>query len=143
MTPKQRAERAAQAMWSEDQAATWFGMSLDHIDEGEAVLSLEVKPHHTNGLGICHGGVTFALADGAFAFACNSRNQISVAQHNSISYVAPAKLGDKLKAEAREVHLRGKNGIYDVRVTNQSNTVIAEFRGSSRAVSGQLFEEEK
>jgi len=143
LTAKQRAERAAAAMWSEDRASAWMGMSLDHVDEGCATLSLEVAKHHTNGHGMCHGGVIFALADSAFAFACNSRNQASVAQQNSITYIAPAALGDVLTAEAREVSLQGRSGLYDVRVTNQEGTTIAEFRGGSRSVPGTLFDEEE
>ncbi|CAD0187025.1 Acyl-coenzyme A thioesterase PaaI [Ruegeria sp. THAF57] len=141
MTPKERAERAAHAMWREDNASRWVGMRIDDVDEGRATLSMMIEKHHTNGHGICHGGVIFMLADSAFAFACNSKNQSTVAQHNDISYIAPGRLGDRLFAEAREVSLTGRNGIYDVTVTNQKNTVIAEFRGCSRAIPGQLFEE--
>lgn len=141
ITPKERAEKSAEAMWSNDRASLWFGMKIDEVDEGFASLSLKIEPHHTNGHGICHGGVTYALADSAFAFACNSRNQSSVAQHNSMTYVAPAKLGDQLTARAREVSLTGRNGIYDVEVTNQVGDMIAAFRGCSRSIRGSLFEE--
>jgi len=141
MTPKERARKSADVMWASDKASVWFGMSIDAVDEGYAVLSLTVCEQHLNGLAICHGGVTFALADSAFAFACNSRNQATVAQHNSISYLAAAKLGDVLKAEAKEISQQGRNGIFDVNVTNQSGTVIAIFRGCSRTVRGHLFEE--
>ena len=122
-------------------ASTWFGMSLDDIDEGRAVMSLTIEPHHANGHGICHGGVTFSLADSAFAFACNSRNRSTVAQHNMISYIAPGRIGDRLSAHAEEVTLNGRNGIYDVRVTNQDGQLIAEMRGISRAIKGQHFDE--
>lgn len=141
MTPKERAERSARAMWSDDNASAWIGMKLENVDEGRAVLSLEIQPHHANGHGICHGGVTFALADSTFAFACNSRNQSTVAQHNMISYIAPGRIGDTLTATAEEVSLTGRSGIYDVRVTNQDGTLIAEMRGFSRAIKGTLFEE--
>lgn len=142
MTPKQRAERAAAVMWADDAASAWVGMQLDHVDAGSATLSLRVAAHHCNGHGICHGGVTFMLADSAFAFACNSRNQATVAQHNVISYLAPAQLGDRLSATAKELSLTGRNGIYDVKVTDQTGKVIAEFRGMSRAIKGQLFDED-
>lgn len=141
MTPKQRAEKSAKTMWANDKASVWFGMSIVSVDEGYALLSLTVSKDHLNGLDICHGGVTFALADSAFAFACNSRNQATVAQHNNISYLAAAKLGDVLQAEAKEISREGRNGIYDVLVTNQDDTVIAIFRGCSRMVRGHLFEE--
>ena len=141
MTPKDRAEKSAAAMWAQDNASKWAGMEITHMDEGEAVLELTVAPHHCNGHGICHGGVTFMLADSAFAFACNSRNQSTVAQHNVISFTAPGRTGDRLIASAREVSLTGRSGIYDVKVTNQDGATIAEFRGFSRAIKGQLFDE--
>jgi acyl-CoA thioesterase len=128
-------------MWKNDHSSQWFGMQIMDVDEGSATLSLVVQKHHTNGHGMCHGGVTFTLADSAFAFACNSRNQATVAQHNSITYIAPANLGDTLIATASEVSLVGKSGIYDVTVSNQDGSVIAEFRGSSRSIRGDLFEE--
>ena len=141
MTPKERAQKSAETMWNNDQASAWFGMRIDEIDEGFAVLSLTVEKKHTNGHGICHGGVTFALADSAFAFACNSRNQSTVAQHNTISYTAAVKLGDVLTATANEISLIGRNGIYDVEVSNQEGLAVAQFRGCSRAIRGTLFEE--
>ena len=141
LTPQQRAEKSAAGMWEGDNAARWFGMEIVEVGEGRAVLEMTVGPHHANGHAICHGGVTFSLADTAFAYACNSRNQSTVAQHNFISYLAPGRLGDRLRAEATELSLTGRSGIYDVKVTNQSGTVIAEFRGISRAISGHLFDE--
>lgn len=141
MTPKQRAERSARAMWQDDRASQWFGMRIVEVDEGRAVMDMTVAPEHCNGHGICHGGVTFTLADSAFAFACNSRNQVTVAQHNVISYLAPGHEGDVLTAVARETDLSGRNGIYDVTVTNQDGRKIAEFRGFSRAIRGTLFDE--
>ena len=141
MTPKERATRAAAAMWSDDRASQWLGMTLVSVDDGTAIMSLTVQPHHCNGLGICHGGITFSLADSCFAFACNSRNQATVAQNNMITFTAPAKVGDVLTATAQEVSLTGRSGIYDVRVENQHGTTIAEMRGLSRAIKGQLFTE--
>ncbi|MFK7860783.1 MAG: hydroxyphenylacetyl-CoA thioesterase PaaI [Granulosicoccus sp.] len=141
MTPKERAERSAEAMLANDQASAWFGMELLEIDEDVAVMRLTVKNHHANGLGICHGGVTFALADSAFAVACNSRNQSTVAQHNTISYIAPAKIGDTLTATATQMSLAGRSGITDVVIKNQNSETIAFFRGASRAVKGHLFDE--
>lgn len=142
MTPKARAEHSAEAMWGNDDASKWFGMALGDVDEGRAVMALTVQPHHCNGHAICHGGVIFSLADSAFAFACNSRNQNTVAQHNNISFLAPGKEGDLLTATAREVYLKGRSGIYDIVVENQDGTRIAEMRGHSRAIPGTLFEEE-
>ncbi len=129
-------------MWANDKAAHWVGMTLDHVDEAAAVLSLTVEPHHCNGLSICHGGLIFALADTAFAYACNSRNQSTVAQHNMISFVTSARVSDHLTATATEISLTGRSGVYDVRVTNQDGKTIAEMRGMSRSIKGQLFTEE-
>jgi acyl-CoA thioesterase len=141
MDPKVRAERASAAMWAEDNASKWAGMEITHIDEGVATLEMTVEPHHCNGHGICHGGVTFMLADSAFAFACNSRNQVTVAQHNSITYIASGRLGDRLRASATEISLTGRSGITDVQVTNQAGVLIAEFRGLSRSIKGTVFDE--
>lgn len=143
MTPQDRAEKSAQAMWADDHASKWAGMSIQSVAEGKAALQLTVEKHHCNGHGICHGGVMFMLADSAFAFACNSRNQATVAQHNLISFLAPGKLGDTLTATAEEVSLTGRSGIYDVKVTTQTGQVIVEFRGISRAIKGQLFDEDE
>lgn len=142
LTPKALAEKAAAAMWASDRASQHIGMEIAEVDAGRAVLTLTVRPEHCNGHGICHGGITFMLADSAFAFACNSRNQMTVAQHNAISYLAPGQEGDVLRAEAREISLNGRSGLYDVTVTNQDNRVIAAFRGASRAVKGAVFEED-
>ena len=128
-------------MWQSDNSSQWIGITIDDVDEGTATLSLTVKKHHTNGHDMCHGGIIFTLADSAFAFACNSRNQAAVAQHNTITYIMPAALNDKLIARAKEVSLVGKNGIYDVNVMNQDGLKIAEFRGCSRAIRGQIFDE--
>ena len=138
---QERAEKSAAAMWANDNASKWFGAELSSVSEGHAEAVLTVAPHHANGLGKCHGGVIFALADSAFAFACNSRNQATVAQHNSITYIAPGEVGDQLTAIAQEVSLQGRSGIYDVAVTNQDGVLVARFTGLSRSVKGQHFEE--
>jgi len=141
LTPQERATRSATAMWASDDASKWVGMALAEVSPGHAVATLAVEKHHTNGHDICHGGVIFTLADSAFAFACNSYNKLAVAQHNTISFIAPGMLGDVLTATAREVSLRGRSGIYDVQVARGDGTVIAEMRGCSRVVPGQHFEE--
>ena len=141
MTPKQRAQRSAEAMWNGDRASAWVGMEISQIDEGRATLTLRIREDHCNGHGIGHGGVTFMLADSAFAFACNSRNVATVAQHNTISFLAPVRHGDTLTATAVETTLKGRSGITDVTVTNQAGETIAQFRGASRALGTPLFEE--
>lgn len=142
ISDQQRAEKSAEAMWATDDASKWFGMSLEAVGPGTATLSLTVIDAQTNGHNICHGGVIFALADSAFAFACNSYNKVTVAQSNSITYVAPAKTGDRLTAMAVEIARSGRSGTWDVTVTNEEGAVIALFRGLARTISGTLFEEE-
>lgn len=142
LMPDQIARKSADAMWARDDASKWLGMTLDAVAPGMATTSFLVERHHTNGHDICHGGFIFTLADSAFAFACNSYNQLAVAQHNTISFLRPGHLGDRLRAEAREVTRTGRSGIYDVRVTDQNGHVIAEFRGASRMIEGRHFEEE-
>lgn len=142
MTPQTRAEKSAAAMWANDAASKWLGMSLDTVGPGSAVISFEVGPQHLNGHAICHGGYIFTLADSAFAFACNSYNRLVVAQQNTITYLSPAKQGERLTATAREVSLAGRSGLYDVSVTAPDGRVVAEFRGGSRQITGQHFEEQ-
>lgn len=136
MTPQELAEASAQAMWDEDSASQHLGMRLEHIAPGEATLSMTITEAMANGHGICHGGYMFTLADSAFAFACNSYNQAAVAQHCTISFLMPGRIGDRLTATAREVSRRGRSGIYDVRLTNQAGDHIGEFRGHSRTLKG-------
>ena len=135
------ARRSAEAMWARDDASKWLGLSLDEVGPGRAVMSFTVEKHHTNGHDICHGGYIFTLADSAFAFACNSYNQLAVAQHNTISFLRPGKLGERLTAVAREVTRAGRSGLYDVTVSNAEGKAIAEFRGASRVIDGRHFEE--
>lgn len=130
------ARACARAMWDDDQASQRLGMTIDHVEPGAATLSMTITPEMTNGHGTCHGGFIFALADSAFAFACNSYNQRTVAQHCSVTFIAPALRDDRLTAAASEVSRIGRDGIYDVRITNQRGEHVAEFRGHSRTVKG-------
>ncbi|MEM9061983.1 MAG: hydroxyphenylacetyl-CoA thioesterase PaaI [Pseudomonadota bacterium] len=143
LTPQERARRSAEAMWATDKASKWLGMSLDDVGPGTAEMSFTVEEHHCNGHLICHGGYIFTLADSAFAFACNSYNQVTLAQQNAITFCAPGRAGDRLTASAIEVQKAGRSGVYDVTVTNQDGTVIAVMRGNSRTVSGTNFEEDE
>lgn len=136
MSPQELAEASARAMWNDDSASQRLGMSLDHIAPGQATLSMTVTTDMSNGHGNCHGGYIFTLADSAFAFACNSYNQVAVAQHCSVTYLIPGRIGDRLTAAATEVSRRGRSGIYDIRITNQDGAHVAEFRGHSRTVKG-------
>ena len=140
-TDQERADRSATAMWDNDRASKFLGIELLSVGKGIAEMRLGVEAKHCNGHNICHGGFIFTLADSAFAFACNSYNEATVAQHNTITYVNAGRLGDELVATAREISKSGRNGIYDVDVTNQNGSLIASFRGCSRTIKGQNFPE--
>jgi acyl-CoA thioesterase len=135
------ARLSAEAMWQEDKASRSFGMTLDSVGPGVAVLSMAIRADMVNGHGTCHGGFIFMLADSAFGFACSSRGQRQVAQNCQITYLAPARLGMRLTAEARERYREDRAGIFDVTVRGEAGEVIAEFRGYCRAVPGALVPE--
>ncbi|MEO1105881.1 MAG: hydroxyphenylacetyl-CoA thioesterase PaaI [Pseudomonadota bacterium] len=135
------ASRAADALWADDRAARELGITLIMVDEGFARLSLKVRAEMTNGHSILHGGFIFTLADTAFAYACNSSGQRTVASQCTISFLAPAKFGDTLVATAREVFREGRQGITDVVVETDEGRVVAHFRGNSRTIKGSLFDE--
>lgn len=141
LTADELARRSAEAMWNNDDASKSIGISLESVAPGTATVSMNVEPRHTNGHDICHGGFIFTLADTAFAFACNSYNQVAVAQHNSITFVAPGKLGDRLTAVASEVNRGKRSGIYDATVVNQNNEIIALFRGNSRTLNATVIDD--
>jgi acyl-CoA thioesterase len=136
LSPDDLARACADAMWKEDSASQELGMEILRVGPGEAVLSMTVQPHMVNGHGIAHGGFIFLLADSAFAFACNSRNERTVAAQCDISFVRSGRLGDHLVATAREISKAGRSGIYDVRVT-VNDVTIAELRGHSRTIGGE------
>jgi acyl-CoA thioesterase len=139
MTPKEIAEKSAEALWAEDTAAKEHGMRLESVGPGFASLSMVLTKAMTNGHGIGHGGFIFLIADTAFAYACNSYNQRCVAQHGSIAYLKPAREGSRLTAAAREVRRVDRSGVYDVSVVDDEGTPIAEFRGLSRMAPGTFF----
>lgn len=142
MTPQERAERSAEAMLSTDAASKGLGMQIIHIAPGAATLTMTVRPDMLNGHLICHGGFIFSLADSAFAFACNTYNQLVVAQQNQITYLSPGRDGEQLTATAAETSRTGRSGVYDVTVTGEDGRTVALFRGLSRSVKGQHFPEE-
>ena len=130
------ARQCADAMWANDHATHGLGMELVDVGPGCATITMSVQERMANGQGICHGGFIFALADSAFAFACNAYGPITVAQHCSVTFLRPGKVGDRLIASAVERTRAGRSGIYDVSVTRADGTLIAEFRGHSRSVEG-------
>lgn len=131
------ARACAQSMWDNDLASQGLGMEIEEVKTGYARLSMTIREDMTNGQKIAHGGFIFTLADSTFAFACNTYNQFAVAQHCTITFIAPGYNGDRLTAVATERNRAGRSGIYDITVTNQSGETIAEFRGNSRTVKGQ------
>jgi acyl-CoA thioesterase len=139
MTRQELARACAEAMWAQDNASAGQGMKLVSVGPGQSEIAMPVAAHMVNGHGTCHGGFIFTLADSAFAFACNTHNQFTVAQHCSITYLAPGKAGDVLTARGLEVSRQGRGGIYDITVTNQNGVTIALFRGHSRTVKGEFF----
>jgi acyl-CoA thioesterase len=133
------ARLSAAAMWADDHASKGMGMEVLEIGPGYAQLGMTVTQRMLNGHGSCHGGFIFSLADSAFAFACNSHGQPAVAQHCTITYVTPGHLGMRLVADAKERQRGERSGIYDITVRDETGTVIAEFRGHSRTLSGRLI----
>lgn len=135
--PGQVARRSADAMWSADAASKALGMLLEHVAPGEARLSMQVRPDMVNGHDLCHGGLIAALADSAFAVACNTYGVVTVASAFEVDLLEPVRLGDTLTAHAREVVRRGRSGLYDVTV-RRGDIVVAEFRGRSRSLGRPL-----
>ena len=135
--PQQTAQWVGERMFANDPATRALGMQLLEIMPGTALLSMTVREDMLNGHQTCHGGMISALADSAFAFACNSYNEMTVASGFSIDFTAPAHLGDLLTARCTEVSRAGRTGIYDTTVTNQEGRRIALFRGRSHTFKGK------
>jgi acyl-CoA thioesterase len=133
-------EHVAERMFASDRASQSLGMAIAEVRPGAAKVTMSVRSDMVNGHAICHGGFIFALADSAFAFACNSYNFNTVAQGCSIEYLAPARENDVLTAVAQERSLSGRTGVYDIEVTNQRGETIALFRGKSYRIKGRIVE---
>jgi acyl-CoA thioesterase len=142
LTAQQRAERAANALFERDRASQALGMRITGVRPGWARVVMRVRPDMVNGHKLCHGGIVFTLADSAFAFACNSHNDATVAAAASIDFLASAREDDELTAEASELWRSRRNGIYEIIVSNQHGERIALFRGRSYQVDGQVVSEE-
>jgi acyl-CoA thioesterase len=138
VTPDEVARRSADAMWAGDAASRSLGMELVAVSAGRATLRMRVREDMVNGHAIGHGGLTFTLADSAFAFACNSYNRSTVAAGAEVRFLAPTRLGDVLVAEAVERSREGRDGVYDVTVRS-GDTVVAQFTGRSKEIRGTLF----
>lgn len=138
--PSALAAATAGAMWARDRTAQALGMRLVKIDAGHATLAMTVRSDMVNGHRICHGGMIFTLADTAFAYACNSYNQNTVASAAHIDFLAPAREGETLEAEAIERSAAGRTGVYDVTVRTGDGRTVALFRGKSARISGQVID---
>ena len=138
MSPEEVAAGSAAAMWAEDHASQALGMSIDEVGPGTATLRMTVRGDMVNGHAIGHGGMTFTLADSAFAFACNTYNRRTVAAGAEIRFRAPTHAGDVLVATAVERERNGRDGTYDVTVT-AGDVVVATFVGRSREIGGELW----
>lgn len=132
-TPDAVARASADRMWDGDACARALGMALEAVGPGFARIAMTVRGDMANGHGTAHGGMIFALADAAFAYACNSHGERAVAAHCAVTFLRPGRVGDRLVAEASEVAREGRSGLYDVTVRADGRTVAA-FRGHSRVV---------
>ncbi|WP_179403173.1 hydroxyphenylacetyl-CoA thioesterase PaaI [Burkholderia guangdongensis] len=141
LNPDALARATAHAMYEADACSRSLGMELLEVRPGYARLRMPVRPDFLNGHQICHGGLIFTLADSTFAFACNSYNASTVAAGCSIEYLRPVQGDDVLTAEAVEQTLVGRQGIYDIRVTNQAGETVAMFRGKSARIKGTVIPE--
>ncbi|GAA3989061.1 hydroxyphenylacetyl-CoA thioesterase PaaI [Comamonas faecalis] len=137
--PQALADATARAMFARDRAAQALGMHIERVGPGSALLTMPVRADMVNGHAICHGGLIFSLADTAFAYACNSYNKNTVASACHIDFLAPAREGDLLEAEATERSASGRTGVYDITVRRPGGQIVALFRGKSYRISGEVI----
>ncbi len=124
------AKLVAEKVFEKDLFSQWLGIEILEIKEGYSKIAMTVRTEMINGLGIVHGGIAFSLADSAFAFACNNRNNLSVALDTSINFLKPVHVGDTLEAIATEVHNGRSTGLYQISISNQNQVVVAIFKGT-------------
>ncbi|WP_417282542.1 hydroxyphenylacetyl-CoA thioesterase PaaI [Comamonas sp.] len=137
MNPQQTAEHVRDGMLARDRAAQGLAMRITYIAPGQATIEMAVRDDMLNGFDICHGGFITTLGDTAFAYACNSYNEMTVASGLAVDFVAPGRPGDVLVAQATEVSQAGRTGVYDVTIRNQKGEAIALFRGRSYCMKGR------
>ncbi len=137
--PQTLADAVTAAMWSRDRASHGLGLQIINVQPGYALLAMPVRGDMVNGHQICHGGFIFMLADSSFAYACNSYNHNTVASACHIDFLAPAREGDMLEAEAIERSLSGRTGVYDITVRTRGGKTIALFRGKSYRINGEVI----
>lgn len=136
-TPQQIAEQVRDGMLANDRVARWLGLQIVEVAPGRAALRMTVRDQMLNGHDLCHGGLITTLADSAFAYACNSYNEWTVASGFTVDLLAPGRLGDVLTATCHEVSKAGRTGVYDCEVRNQRGERLAVFRGRSYTARGR------
>jgi len=141
MTELEIAERCGVAMWNDDKASRALGIEMKVTGVGAATAWMLIRDDMVNGLGVCHGGLVFALADTAFAFACNAYNIQSFSESCQIEFLRPARLGDELLALASEDHRGRRSGYYTVKIQNQRDEPVALFRGRSVSNGNAILSE--
>ncbi|MBR9753365.1 MAG: hydroxyphenylacetyl-CoA thioesterase PaaI [Gammaproteobacteria bacterium] len=142
LSPQQLSEACAEAMFARDHASQGLGIRIVQIAPGYAELAMTIRQDMVQGHGNCHGGLLFSLADSAFAFACNTYDDATVAAGCSIDYVTAGNLGDDITAIAEERSRRGRTGLYDVTLRNQHGDTVALFRGRSHKIRGNVRSKE-
>lgn len=135
------AQQVVDHMLQHDLFSQWLGITVQEIKEGYSRISMQVRPEMVNGFGIVHGGIAFSLADSAFAFACNNRNNLSVALDTSINFTRPVQVGDVLTAEALEMHNGKSTGLYHITVTNDHGHTVGFFKGTCFRTGKPLVKE--
>lgn len=140
MSDEQRlAERVVAAMLEKDAYSAWLGVEVVELRPRACVVRMTVRAEMLNGFGVCHGGVTFSLADSALAFACNTHGRVTVSIENSMTYPAPIREGDVLTASAEEESASNRLAFYRVPVTKQDGSVVALFRGTVYKTAREFF----
>lgn len=139
MTTNTSAADVVAHMMEHDLFSQWLGVELLDVKDGYSKIKMTIRKEMVNGFGIVHGGVTFSLADSAFAFACNNRNVLSVALDTSINFLKPVHVGDELIAEAVELHNGKSTGLYTISITNQKDMLVAVFKGNCFRTNKKLM----
>ena len=135
------ARKVVSHMMERDLFSKWLGIEIIEIKEGYSKIKMIIRNEMVNGFGIVHGGVTFSMADSAFAFACNNRNNLSVALDTSINFTKPVQVDDILIAETKEIHNGKSTGLYQITITNQHNHIVALFKGTCFRTNKKLIED--
>ena len=130
MTKNELANKVVSGMMQDDLFSQWMGLEVLEVKEGYSKVRMTIRKEMLNGFGIVHGGLAFSLADSAFAFACNNRNNISVALDVTITFTKAVNVGDVLTADAKEIHNGRSTGVYIITITNQKNEQVAFFKGT-------------